>query len=155
LVEYLTEKTNKFLIPAKFDKLATLEAWRNVKFDIKLSNFEEDVWTLRDPEGVMAQFITVAQEMTALANSRDIETIRESMMLARCLNISFQDKGTADERVAKLHAEYKRRYPMLRFMTDSNFTHNIADAVQYVNVVDATYVWFAITDPKLDNVEQD
>jgi hypothetical protein len=154
LVEYLTDKTNKFLIPAKFDKLATLEAWRNVKFDIKLSNFREDVWKLRDSDGVMAQFLAFAQEMVTLTNSSDINTIRESIGLARTLNISFQDRGTADERVAKLHAAYKSRYPMLRFMTDGNFTNNIADAVQYVNVVDATHVWFAITDPALDNTEE-
>lgn len=154
LMEYLTDKVNKFLIPAKFDKLATLNKWRDVKhrFTFELSSAVH--WKLRDNEGVMGRLIAFAKEMTALANSGDVEKINHYIALGRSIGVNVQNNSVPDVRVETLYNEYVARYPMLVIAQSSYVKNRDKEVADYVNMVDATHVWFAITDPALDNTEE-
>lgn len=154
LMDFMTDKVNRFLIPAKFDKLATLRKWSDVKLKLPFEMYNAVHWKLRDNDGVMGRLIELAKEMSALTNSGDMDKINHYINLARSIGASVNNDGVADARIDQLYKEYLARYPMLTIAQPSYVKSRDKDVLDYVNMVDATHVWFAITDPALDNPEE-
>ena len=149
IVEFLTKKVQDELptITHALDAIATKNAVNESKYRMGQENWYRMSWDFRDPNSKMKEFISTQLELNRIvAEAGHNHTATKLLELAGELRIP-RPQGKADERVARLYAEYKTRYPMLTMRESRTWDNNFKKINEYVDMVDVAWVYFQLTHP--------
>lgn len=149
IVDFLTERVNAGWKQDVVDSMATVIAWKDLMRKSGCAEMQHGIWDLRDKNGLMQRIVDIDMEMSMVSNSVEYQRMSTIRNLADMLGINLPI-GKPDD--AKLHvaADVGKRYPMLKILDYRQWRDNFNMIVQYVNMVDASYVFYALTEPELE-----
>lgn len=152
IVDFLAGKVNAEWKQDVVDSMATVMAWKDLMRKSGCTEVQYDQWDLRDKSGLMQRVLDVDMEMSMIYGSAEYRRLSTMREIADIIGVTLST-GKPDMGKLQIAEGIPKRYPMLRILDYRQWRDNFHTVVEYVNMVDSNYVFYALTDPALSPID--
>lgn len=149
IIDFLVQKVKSGWRADLVDAMATAIAWNEQLRKVGCAEMRYGEWNLRDKSSLMQDVVNINMEMSSLSSSLEYQHMSTMRNLANMLGITLPS-GNADTEKLKNLDQIPQRYPLLRIFDYRQWRDNFHHIVEYVNMVDANYVFYALSAPDLN-----